>query len=1383
MAAAAAASGGAGGPPPAPGPRLPPAPPPPRPPGPARIGYYEVERTIGKGNFAVVKLATHLVTRAKVAIKIIDKTQLDEENLKKIFREVQIMKMLCHPHIIRLYQVMETERMIYLVTEYASGGEIFDHLVAHGRMAEKEARRKFKQIVAAVHFCHCCNIVHRDLKAENLLLDANLNIKIADFGFSNIFTPGQLLKTWCGSPPYAAPELFEGKEYDGPKVDIWSLGVVLYVLVCGALPFDGSTLQNLRARVLSGKFRIPFFMSTECEHLIRHMLVLDPSKRLSMEQICKHKWMKLGEADAEFDRLIAECQHLKIERQMEPLNEDVLLAMVEMGLDKERTLQSLRTDAYDHYSAIYSLLCDRLKRHKNLRITAPPSMPRTMTFPTPANIQAEQAGNPVSINVPQVQLINPENQIIETDGTMNLDSDEGEEPSPEALVRYLSMRRHTVGVADPRTEVMEDLQKLLPGFPRVTPQAPFLQVAPNMNFMHNMLPMQNLQPTGQLEYKEQSLLQPPTLQLLNGMGPLGRRASDGGANIQLHAQQLLKRPRGPSPLVTMTPAVPAVTPVDEESSDGEPDQEAVQRYLANRSKRHTLAMTNPTAEIPPDLQRQLGQQSFRSRAWAPHLVPDQHRSVYKDSNTLHLPTERFSPVRRFSDGAASIQAFKAHLEKMGNNSSIKQLQQPRRLQSESPFAQQGCCAGRDHVVGVLHSLQECEQLQKMYGGHMDERTLEKTQQQHMLYQQEQHHQILHQQIQDCIRPPQPSPPLQAPCENQPALLTHQLQRLRIQPSSPPPNHPNNHLFRQPNSSPPPVNSSMLQTHGAASQSQFQGMPSHSAIFQQSGNCSPPPNVALTCMGMPQPSQPQQVTIQVQEPGDMLSNNLLQGAAVAGQGMSPHPRGMSINPSANQIQMQHRANLMASLTYGHRPLSKQLSADSAESHSLNMNRYPPANYDQVHLHPHLFSDQARASPSNYSPSAGVGFPATQQALKVPQLDPFPSFPQSAPQPQPYTASALQQALLSPTPPDYSRHQQVPHILQGLLSPRHSLTGPTDVRLPPAEFAQLIKRRQQQQQEFQELFRHMSQGDAGNMGTSVGQNLSERQSLSVPYPNADTYHHSSPQHLLKIRAQECIQQVSAAAAPHGYAHQPALIHSESMEEDCACEGARDSFPDNKRSNTLTKGGHENPLLLNAGGHGDPESLLGTVNQGQELGTHHYRHQPATGFSRNKVPSRESIVGNCMDRSSPGQAMEMPSHNGLGYSARPASIEHHRARTLQRHHTIQNSDDAYVQLDNLPGMSLMAGKALSSARMSDAVLSQSSLMASQQLHARESEGKDFPGAEKASFRDCGESLEGQEHPNLADGSQHLNTSCYPSTCITDVLLSYKHPEVPFGMEQAGV
>lgn len=294
-------------------------------------------------------------------------------------------------------------------------------------------------------------------------------------------------------------------------------------------------------------------------------------------------------------------------------------------------------------------------------------------------------------------------------------------------------------------------------------------------------------------------------------------------------------------------------------------------------------------------------------------------------------------------------------------------------------------------------------------------------------------------------------------------------------------------------------------------------------------------------------------------------------------------------------------------------------------SLNVNRFSPANYDQAHLHPHLFSDQSRGSPSSYNPSSGAGLPPTQ-ALKVPPLDQFPTFPPSAHQQPPhYTTSALQQALLSPTPPDYTRHQQVPHILQGLLSPRHSLTGHSDMRLPPAEFAQLVKRQQrqrqqqQQQQEYQELFRHMNQGDAGSLAPGLGgQSLTERQAL--PYQNADSYHHhhTSPQHLLQIRAQECISQVSSPTPTHGYAPQPALVHSESMEEECSCEGAKDGFPDRKSGNTLTKGCHDSPLLLSTGGPGDPESVLGTVNHAQELGIHPYR-QPAAAFTRNKVSSR--------------------------------------------------------------------------------------------------------------------------------------------------------------------
>uniref|UniRef100_A0A672LG49 non-specific serine/threonine protein kinase n=1 Tax=Sinocyclocheilus grahami TaxID=75366 RepID=A0A672LG49_SINGR len=785
-----------------------------------------MERTIGKGNFAVVKLATHMITRAKVAIKIVDKTQLDDENLKKIFREVQIMKMLRHPHIIRLYQVMETERLIYLVTEYASGGEIFDHLVAHGRMAEKDARRKFKQIVAAVYFCHCRNIVHRDLKAENLLLDHNLNIKIADFGFSNLFSRGQLLKTWCGSPPYAAPELFEGKEYDGPKVDIWSLGVVLYVLVCGALPFDGSTLQNLRARVLSGKFRIPFFMSTDCEYLIRHMLILEPSRRLSMEQICKNKWMRQGDPDPEFDRLIAECEQVKVERETELINEQVLMAMSEMGFDRERTLQSLHTDAYDHYSATYSLLSDKLKRHKNLCV-APPT-PRPLY---PLNTMQDQS-SAVSMTVPQVQLINPENQIVETDGTMALDSDEGEEPSPEAMARYLSMRRHTVGVPDPRAEIQEDLQKLAPGFPRVAPQPPFPPLVPTMAQMH-LMPTPNLQPTQQLEYKEQSLLQPPTLQLLNGMGPLGRRASDGGANIQLHAQQLLKRPRGQSPLVTSPHPIPAVTPVDEEGSDAEPDPEAVQRYGSVFASAASVCL----------------------------------RSSYKDCNTLHLPMERFSPVRRFSDGAATIQAFKTQLE---NNSLIRQLKQ------------------------------ECEQLQKMYAAPQDERLREHTQQQHILYQQ----------IQVRLAPHALS---LGHGENQPSShLTYQLQRLRIQPSSPPPTHPNNHLFRPANQS-PPGSQGMMQAHGHASP------PPTSLPRMALPNQQPPPGSARS-LAQTLPQQ-QQVTIQVQEV------ELGGGAQRQGFLATPSHRVLGKQLSADNVEPMSGMSLLAGKALSSARMSDILSQSS------------------------------------------------------------------------------------------------------------------------------------------------------------------------------------------------------------------------------------------------------------------------------------------------------------------------------------------------------------------------------------------------------------------------------------------------------------------------
>ncbi|XP_006510330.1 serine/threonine-protein kinase SIK2 isoform X2 [Mus musculus] len=330
--------------------------------GPVRVGFYDIEGTLGKGNFAVVKLGRHRITKTEVAIKIIDKSQLDAVNLEKIYREVQIMKMLDHPHIIKLYQVMETKSMLYLVTEYAKNGEIFDYLANHGRLNESEARRKFWQILSAVDYCHGRKVVHRDLKAENLLLDNNMNIKIADFGFGNFFKTGELLATWCGSPPYAAPEVFEGQQYEGPQLDIWSMGVVLYVLVCGALPFDGPTLPILRQRVLEGRFRIPYFMSEDCEHLIRRMLVLDPSKRLSIAQIKEHKWMLI---EVPVQRPILYPQEQENEPSIGEFNEQVLRLMHSLGIDQQKTVESLQNKSYNHFAAIYFLLVERLKSHRS----------------------------------------------------------------------------------------------------------------------------------------------------------------------------------------------------------------------------------------------------------------------------------------------------------------------------------------------------------------------------------------------------------------------------------------------------------------------------------------------------------------------------------------------------------------------------------------------------------------------------------------------------------------------------------------------------------------------------------------------------------------------------------------------------------------------------------------------------------------------------------------------------------------------------------------------------------------------------------------------------------------------------------------------------------
>ncbi|XP_066438876.1 serine/threonine-protein kinase MARK2 isoform X9 [Eleutherodactylus coqui] len=359
------------------------------------IGNYRLLKTIGKGNFAKVKLARHVLTGKEVAVKIIDKTQLNSSSLQKLFREVRIMKVLNHPNIVKLFEVIETEKTLYLVMEYASGGEVFDYLVAHGRMKEKEARAKFRQIVSAVQYCHQKFIVHRDLKAENLLLDSDMNIKIADFGFSNEFTFGNKLDTFCGSPPYAAPELFQGKKYDGPEVDVWSLGVILYTLVSGSLPFDGQNLKELRERVLRGKYRIPFYMSTDCENLLKKFLILNPSKRGTLEQIMRDRWMNVGHEDDELKPYIEPVPDYKDPKRTE--------LMVTMGYTREEIQDSLINQKYNEVMATYLLLGYKSSELDNDNLNLKPRPPPDITNST-APSPAHKVHRSVSANTKQRRL-------------------------------------------------------------------------------------------------------------------------------------------------------------------------------------------------------------------------------------------------------------------------------------------------------------------------------------------------------------------------------------------------------------------------------------------------------------------------------------------------------------------------------------------------------------------------------------------------------------------------------------------------------------------------------------------------------------------------------------------------------------------------------------------------------------------------------------------------------------------------------------------------------------------------------------------------------------------------------------------------------------------
>ncbi|XP_047513228.1 uncharacterized protein LOC125055060 isoform X5 [Pieris napi] len=618
------------------------------------VGNYELEKTIGTGNFAVVKLATHVITKSKVAIKIIDKSRLDEDNLKKTFREIAIMKRLRNPHIVKLYQVMESTHTLYLVTEYAPNGEIFDHLVSRGRMPESEAARAFAQMVAAVGYCHANGVVHRDLKAENLLLDKDMNIKLADFGFSNEYTSGSPLSTWCGSPPYAAPELFEGRQYDGPKADIWSLGVVLYVLVCGALPFDGGTLSELRSVVVSGKFRIPYFMSQDCEHLIRHMLVVEPDRRLTLRAVGRHRWLRthcntLTAQTYELSDGHCAC-HVGVNDTSIGASSALAQMLTLPGLTHEIIQQSVEEERFDHISAIYHLLVD--KHTQKDEIAQIDSLESNLGLPLDLTSCKNEVEGEESMEAEETlaYLTGDGNEDgLERFGEVSIPK---EEP-PQRVTDCHATRRHTVGPGDCRhaqhAQVGEQSSfgaasaDLRPA-PLCASTHLHRQAAARVSLLPHTdlagkLPAVQHRPPHHFSVKDHQLLKPPQA-MLQHASSFGRRASDGGAHVgRAHSHTA---PHHVSDSGT-TNRLEEGDRTDEQTSDSQYNTNLC-RYMLNRgsNKRHTMATPEDAATVcaSSNMASSSPSSSANIRVRRTGLLTVTERPPAREHS------ERYSPVRR-----------------------------------------------------------------------------------------------------------------------------------------------------------------------------------------------------------------------------------------------------------------------------------------------------------------------------------------------------------------------------------------------------------------------------------------------------------------------------------------------------------------------------------------------------------------------------------------------------------------------------------------------------------------------------------------------------------------------------------------------------------------
>ena len=328
---------------------------------PQTIGNYILGQTLGSGTTGKVKLAERVDDKEKVAIKIIKKSFFDSssEVQRKIKREIALMRFLDHPHLIKLEEVCESPRHLYIVLEYASGGELFDFLVSRRSLSTERALRFFRQIVYGLDYLHSHGFCHRDLKPENILLDAANEIKIGDFGFAR-WMRSNLAETSCGSPHYAAPEVIRGVRYDGRCADVWSAGVILYALLSGKLPFDDTSVRNLLTKVKSGQYYMPDF-EKPLQDLVSRMLTVDPSQRITITQIKQHPAFRLySPADYVFPTPIP-LPYMPDPIDISDVKDSVISILVQLGYNSEEDVKNeLTAKTHTMAKVFYSMLMNQL---------------------------------------------------------------------------------------------------------------------------------------------------------------------------------------------------------------------------------------------------------------------------------------------------------------------------------------------------------------------------------------------------------------------------------------------------------------------------------------------------------------------------------------------------------------------------------------------------------------------------------------------------------------------------------------------------------------------------------------------------------------------------------------------------------------------------------------------------------------------------------------------------------------------------------------------------------------------------------------------------------------------------------------------------------------